>query len=83
MMSLRQSKNTFQNKGGEIKMLELYTTQEVAEILKISETTVREWLRAGRLKGVKTGNKLWRIKEEDLINFLNECEEAEKNGFKK
>ncbi|MEM4625767.1 MAG: helix-turn-helix domain-containing protein [Candidatus Pacearchaeota archaeon] len=50
-------------------MDKLYTPEEVAEILKVSVITVKKWLRSGELKGIKVG-KFWRIREEDLEEFL-------------
>ncbi len=49
----------------------LLTPKEVAEKLKVSEQTVLRWLRNGKLKGVKAG-RLWRIREEDLQEFIKE-----------
>ena len=49
----------------------LLTPKEVVEKLKVSEQTVLRWLRNGKLKGVKVG-KLWRVKEEDLREFIKE-----------
>jgi excisionase family DNA binding protein len=51
-----------------------YSTEDVAEILGFKEKTVREWLRTGKLKGKKVG-RLWRIKESDLEEFINNTEE--------
>jgi excisionase family DNA binding protein len=48
---------------------ELLTPQEVAERLKVKTRTVQEWLRTGRLAGLKLG-KRWRIRESDLSAFL-------------
>jgi excisionase family DNA binding protein len=50
------------------KMDKLYTTKEVAEILKVTVNTIKLWLREGRLKGTKIG-KSWRINEDDLRMF--------------
>lgn len=47
----------------------LLTPEEVAERLVMSPKTIRDWLRKGKLKGVKTG-KLWRIRERDLEAFI-------------
>ncbi|MFA7078959.1 MAG: helix-turn-helix domain-containing protein [Syntrophomonas sp.] len=52
-------------------MDKVYTPQQVAEILSITERTVLIWLRAGNLKGVKVG-KYWRVMEKDLENFLEQ-----------
>jgi excisionase family DNA binding protein len=48
---------------------QLLTPEEAAARLKISRVTVGDWLRSGKLKGVKVG-RLWRIRESDLENFL-------------
>lgn len=49
--------------------MEMYTSDEVADILKVKERTIRQWLRDGKLKGVKIGTH-WRIMEEDLQDFI-------------
>jgi len=46
------------------------TVDEVAEQLQVLPATVRDWLKGGSLKGFKAG-RLWRIKQEDLDEFLN------------
>jgi excisionase family DNA binding protein len=52
----------------------LLTPEQVAEKLAISPKTVKDWLREGRLKGIKIG-RLWRIKPEDLQAFIQTAEE--------
>ncbi|MCX5888201.1 MAG: helix-turn-helix domain-containing protein [Deltaproteobacteria bacterium] len=47
----------------------LLTPEDAAKALVVKPETVREWLRTGKLKGVKMG-RLWRIREKDLENFL-------------
>ena len=54
-------------------MEKYYSTEDVAEILGFKEKTVREWLRTGKLKGKKVG-RLWRVKESDLEEFINNAE---------
>jgi excisionase family DNA binding protein len=49
------------------------TPEQVAERLHISPLTVGNWLRSGKLKGVKVG-RLWRVRERDLEAFLKEGE---------
>jgi excisionase family DNA binding protein len=51
----------------------IFTPKEVAEKLTVSIKTVKDWLRSGKLKGVKVG-RLWRVRESDLENFLKEGE---------
>jgi excisionase family DNA binding protein len=51
-------------------MNELLTVQEVAKILRVDVTSVRRWIKAGALKGVKlpsNGKKQsFRIRREDV-----------------
>jgi excisionase family DNA binding protein len=56
-----------------------YSTEDIAEILGLKEKTVREWLRTGKLKGKKIG-RLWRVKESELEEFINEPPAVDKNG---
>lgn len=51
-------------------MEDYLTPEEAAEILKVKKTTIWNWLRTGKLKGIKTG-KIWRIRRDDLEEFLN------------
>ncbi|MCL4853805.1 MAG: helix-turn-helix domain-containing protein [Bryobacteraceae bacterium] len=46
-----------------------YTVEEIAERIKVSQRSVYEWLRSGRLRGVRAG-QFWRVSEPDLIQFL-------------
>jgi excisionase family DNA binding protein len=48
---------------------EYFTPQEVAERLKLSVKTVLDYLRTGKLGGVKAG-KHWRIRRVDIDAFL-------------
>lgn len=48
----------------------LMTVHEVAEILKVSEDTVREWIHAKSLRAIKFGRE-WRVAVRDLESFLN------------
>lgn len=47
----------------------VYTPEGAAEALMVSPKTIREWLRTGKLKGVKVG-RLWRVRESDLQEIL-------------
>lgn len=53
-----------------------YTVADAAKILRINEETCRQWLRSGRLKGVKMG-RAWRIRESALEGFLPPQEASE------
>src|SRR5690606_35291515 len=47
----------------------LLTPAQVADRLQLTEQTVYDWLRSGKIEGVKLG-RLWRITEEHLEDFL-------------
>ena len=49
----------------------VYTSDEVADICRVSVFTVREWIKAGKLVGVKRGRG-YHITEADLKKFLEE-----------
>jgi excisionase family DNA binding protein len=57
-------------------MEDLYTVKEAAVKLKVSERSVLDWLRAGKLRGLRAG-KAWRIKESDLEAFLHDPRELD------
>lgn len=48
---------------------QLYTPEEVAQILKVSRRAVQELLRRGELVGVKVG-RYWRVSREALEEYL-------------
>ena len=48
----------------------MMSPHEVACQLEVPAATVRQWLRKGNLRGIKLGPRLWRIREEDLRNFI-------------
>jgi len=55
--------------------MELLTPEQVAQRLQVKARTVQEWLRSGRLVGLKLG-KLWRIRPNDLAAFLDRQQPA-------
>ena len=46
----------------------LYTTQEVAKLLRVSQRTVQDWIREGQLTAVRYG-RLLRVRQADLLTF--------------
>lgn len=48
----------------------LLTVHEVAELLKMRESTVRSWINDGRLRAIKFGRD-WRVAQRDLEAYLN------------
>lgn len=51
--------------------LTFYTVRDVAEIFKVQEATVRQWIRDGDLGALRVGNR-WRVSKEHLKTFTNE-----------
>ena len=53
----------------------LLTVKDVAEQLRVTERTVREWLRNGRIVGRNLGGQAgWRVRSEDLDRFIEQLE---------
>ncbi len=55
---------------------ELLTVREVAQRLKVTEQTVRHWIRDGKLKGARLGGDRtgWRIRESEVERLVREAE---------
>jgi len=49
------------------------TVQDVADRMKVSEATVRHWIKEGGLRAIDIG-KGWRISDADLRDFLRRHE---------
>jgi excisionase family DNA binding protein len=51
---------------------EFLTVKEIADRMRVTEFTVRNWLRSGRLKGYRPGGTKagWRVRESDLDRFI-------------
>ena len=47
----------------------ILTVPQAAEQLQVSERTVYEWLRNGKIPGRKIG-KVWRLSEDAIMDFL-------------
>jgi len=59
--------------------IDLLTVEQAAGKLQVRPETVRDWLRAGRLKGVKAGRQ-WRVRARDLESFLQEPTPPPRDG---
>jgi len=62
-------------------MEKLLTPEQVADTLQVSVKTIKNWLRAGKLQGIKTG-QLWRIEPEALDKYLWRQKKAQKLELK-
>ena len=49
----------------------LYRTTEVAKILNISWSTVKRWVKEGKIKAIRVGHR-WRIPESEILRLLGE-----------
>lgn len=54
----------------EVLGLKLYTTEESAQIVGVTERTIRAYLKSGKLQGQKVAGN-WEISEENIKAFLN------------
>ncbi len=52
---------------------EVFTVKEIAERLKVTQRTVREWIRRGELTAMKFG-KEYRVRESSLQAFIDRKE---------
>jgi excisionase family DNA binding protein len=55
------------------------TVPEIAERLRVTEWTVYQWLRKGRLHGYQPGGRKggWRVSDTDLRQFIAESRRAD------
>lgn len=53
-----------------IQSLQLYSLKEVAQLLDVTERTLHNYIKAGKLKGQKIGGR-WKVSEENLKRFVN------------
>ena len=59
--------------GGDL----VYTTDEIAALLKVKRETVQDWLKSGRLVGFRVGRH-WRVRRVVLEAFIQEAEGKQK-----
>lgn len=50
--------------------IEVYTMQEVADILKVTRRTVYTYVKNGRIQAVKIG-RCWRVSRDSLQEFIS------------
>lgn len=48
----------------------LYNVDDAAEMLSVKPTTLRDWLRAGKVKAIKLGSA-WKISDTELRRLIN------------
>ena len=50
--------------------IQLYTLRQLSQMLKVTERTMYNYIKDGRLKGQKIGG-VWQISQTNLEKFLN------------
>jgi excisionase family DNA binding protein len=56
--------------GGTMTKIKLYSLKELATLLSVTERTLHNYIKSGKMKGQKIGGK-WQISETNLQKFLN------------
>lgn len=50
----------------------LMTVDDIAGIFAVKAYTVREWIKSGKLNGIKLPTGGWRIQHSEMVRFANE-----------
>lgn len=53
-----------------LEKLKLYTLTEIEPVLGVTHRTLLDYVKSGKLKAVKIGNK-WKVSEDNLRDFIN------------
>lgn len=56
----------------------VYTVQEVAQQLRVSERTVRNWIENKQLVAFPIGKRGYRIRQSSIDDFIRKQEEGDK-----
>ncbi len=57
----------------------ILTVREAAEYMRVSERTIRDWVKSGRLASVPIGKREYRIQQSAIDKFI---EDQKKQGHK-
>lgn len=57
------------------KDIEVYTLEEVTELLHVTRRTLYNWIEAGKLKAFKAGLE-WRVEKSDLEAYIEQQKNA-------
>lgn len=50
----------------------LLSVAEVAKLLSVTEPTVREWIKDGKLQAHRAGARFWRIRQSEVDRMLSQ-----------
>lgn len=65
-----------------MEVIIMLTTKEISEMLKVSEETVRRWIRTGDLKAIQEG-KGYLVEKKDLMKLVQEKSTATNSSIGK
>ena len=51
-------------------MTDFLTVKDISHLVKVSRQTVIRWIRAGKLRALKPGGRLWRVKLSEFQRFI-------------
>lgn len=54
----------------------LYTPEDVAAIFHVTPRTIHEWLKEGKLKGLRTPSKTWLVEDAEVQALIERGREA-------
>jgi excisionase family DNA binding protein len=50
----------------------LLSVADVSKLLSVTEPTIREWIKEGKLKAHRAGARFWRIRQSEVDRMLGE-----------
>jgi excisionase family DNA binding protein len=53
-----------------------YTVQEVADLINVSNLTIRRYIKAGKIPAFYKVARKWRLDKTDYIKFVNELKKS-------
>jgi len=59
---------------------ELLTITQTAEYLQLSDKTVRRLIKDDKLAAYKVGERVWRVKESDIVKYLSDNSNGKKGA---
>lgn len=72
MMNASKVTSMYRYAGGLSVTVKLWTTEEVAEFMRVGPATVRQWISSGSLAAVQTPGKrgVYRVEQDALDEFI-------------
>lgn len=68
--SRKRTAQRIENNAAKLADIQLYTLTELEPILGVTHRTLQNYIKDGRLNGVKIGGK-WKVSDEVLRRFIN------------